>query len=102
VDWCQKWQNTHLTILSAIVLIWLEKQYSCRPSLVAVMDTVPVEYLMFFRIAPPSGSAICDQDERGNAKEKGALYYPEINVQVAASANLIGDCHLEELLSNLE
>lgn len=52
--------NTHLTILSAIVLIWLEKQYSCRPSLVAVMDTVPVEYLMFFLIAPPSGSVICD------------------------------------------
>jgi hypothetical protein len=66
------------------------------------MDTVPVEYLMFFRIAPPSGSAICDLDERDNVKEKETLYYPKINVQVAASANLVGDCHLEELLSNLE
>jgi len=46
---------THLTILSAIELIWLEKQYSYRPSFSAVMDTVPVEYLMFFLIAFPSG-----------------------------------------------
>ena len=53
------WGNPHLTILSAIALIWLEKQYSCRPSFSAVMDTVPVEYLMFFRIAFPSGLLIC-------------------------------------------
>ena len=67
------------------------------------MDTVPVENLMFFLIAPPSGSAIYDLDERGKVKEKKkTLYYPEINVQVAASANLVRDCHLEQLLSNLE
>ena len=61
--------NTHLTILSAIVLIWLEKQYSCRPSLVAVMDVVPVEYLMFFLIAPPSGSLICKLHKGGKVRE---------------------------------
>ena len=33
------------------------------------MDTVPVEYLMFFLIAPPSGSVICDLDERGRVEE---------------------------------
>ena len=70
MEWCREWQSTHLTVLSAIVLIWLEKQYSCRPSFVAVMDTVPVEYLMFFLIAPPSGSEIYDLDERGKVKEK--------------------------------
>jgi hypothetical protein len=59
------------------------------------MDTVPVEYLMFFLIAPPSGSVIYDLDERGKVKEKeNMLYYPEINVQVATSANLVRDCHL--------
>jgi hypothetical protein len=51
-------RHTHLTILSAIALIWLEKQYSYRPSFSAVMDTVPVEYLMFFRTAFPSGLLI--------------------------------------------
>jgi hypothetical protein len=66
--------NTHLTILSAIVLIWLEKQYSCRPSLVAVMDEVPVEYRMFFLIAPPSGSLICDVHKSGKAKEKKGYF----------------------------
>ena len=65
------------------------------------MDTVPVENLMFFLIAPPSGSAIYGLDERGKVKETKTLYYPEINVQVAASANLVRDCHLEQLLSNL-
>jgi hypothetical protein len=60
------------------------------------MDTVPVEYLMFFLIAPPSGSVIYDLDEHGKVKEKKTLYYPEINVQVAASANLVCDCHLEQ------
>ena len=49
----------YLTILSAIVLIWLEKQYSYRPSFSAVMDAVPVEYLMFFLIALPVGSLTC-------------------------------------------
>ena len=34
------------------------------------MDTVPVEYLMFFLIAPPSGSEIYDLDERGKVNEK--------------------------------
>jgi hypothetical protein len=34
------------------------------------MDTVPVEYLMFFRIAPPSGSLICDLGKSGNVREK--------------------------------
>jgi hypothetical protein len=58
------------------------------------MDTVPVEYLMFFLIAPPSGSAIYDLDECGKVEEKETHYYPEINVQVAASANLVRDCHL--------
>jgi hypothetical protein len=58
------------------------------------MDTVPVEYLMFFLIAPPSGSVIYDLDERGKVKEKMTLYYPEINVQVAASPNLVRDSHL--------
>jgi hypothetical protein len=65
------------------------------------MDTVPVENLMFFLIAPPSGSAIYDLDERGKVEGKMTLYYPEVNVQVAASANLVRDCHLEQLLSNL-
>jgi hypothetical protein len=65
------------------------------------MDTVPVENLMFFLIALPSGSAIYDLDERGKVNEIKTLYYPEINVQVAASANLVRDCHLEQLLSNL-
>ena len=64
------------------------------------MDTVPVEYLMFFLIAPPSGSAICDLDERKDKRIK-TLYYPKINVQVATSANLVRDCHLEQMLSNL-
>ena len=58
------------------------------------MDTVPVEYLMFFLIAPPSGSVIYGLDERGKVKEKTTLYYPEINVQVAASPNLVRDSHL--------
>lgn len=59
------------------------------------MDTVPVEYLMFFLIAPPSGSVIYDLDEHGKVKEEEkTLYYPEINVQVAPSANLVRDCHL--------
>jgi hypothetical protein len=65
------------------------------------MDTVPVENLMFFLIALPSGSAIYDLDERGKVNEIKTLCYPEINVQVAASANLVRDCHLEQLLSNL-
>jgi hypothetical protein len=40
------------------------------------MDTVPVEYLMFFLIAPPSGSAIYDLDERGKVKEKKDVILP--------------------------
>ncbi len=59
------------------------------------MATVPVENLMFFLIAPPSGSAICDLHKSGEAKRKERVHYPEINVQVAASANLVRDGHLE-------
>jgi hypothetical protein len=61
------------------------------------MDTVPVENLMFFLSALPSGSLIYDMHERGKVKEQKTLCYPEINVQVAASANLVRDCHLETI-----
>jgi hypothetical protein len=30
-------------------------------------------------------------------QKKKTLYYPEIDVQVAASANLVRDCHLETI-----
>jgi hypothetical protein len=64
-----------------------------------VIDEVPVEYLMFFLIAPPSGSLICDLDKSGKVKGEERLLYPEINVQVAASANLIRHGHLEQWVS---
>jgi hypothetical protein len=62
--------NAHLTILSAMVLIWLEKQYSYRPSFSAVMDTVPVEYLMFFLSALPSGLDSCDLGKTRGVSER--------------------------------
>ena len=62
------------------------------------MDVVPVEYLMFFLIALPSGSLICKLHKSGKVRKEMSLY-PEINVQVAASANLIRDGHLEQCVS---
>lgn len=38
------------------------------------MDTVPVEYLMFFLIALPSGSVIYDLDEHGKGIGKKRSY----------------------------
>lgn len=40
-----------------------EKQYSCRPSFFAVMDTVPVDCFMCFPSAMLSGSASCESRE---------------------------------------
>jgi hypothetical protein len=34
------------------------------------MDVVPVEYLMFFLIALPSGSLICDPDKNGKVRRE--------------------------------
>jgi hypothetical protein len=64
------------------------------------MDTVPVEYLMFFLIALPSGSRIYDLYEGGKVKKKKTQNYPEINVQVAASANLVRDSHLGTMVKH--
>jgi len=35
--------GTYLTVLSAMALIWFEKQYSCLPSFTAVMAMEPVD-----------------------------------------------------------
>lgn len=48
--------GTHLTILSEIALIMFEKQYSCRPSSSAVIDTVPVDCFICLARALASGS----------------------------------------------
>ena len=54
---CEQTFFAYLTILSASVLIWFEKQYSYRPSFSAVIDTLPVDCLMCLPRARLSGSA---------------------------------------------
>jgi hypothetical protein len=59
------------------------------------MDTVPVEYRMCFLMAWPEGSLICDLGMKARTKRGETLSYPEIDVQVATSANLVRNSHLE-------
>ena len=50
------WMRSYLTTLSEIALIWFEKQYSCRPSFSAVIETWPVDSLICFPSTTPVGS----------------------------------------------
>ena len=50
------WMRSYLTTLSEIALIWFEKQYSCRPSFSAVIETWPVDSLICFPSTIPVGS----------------------------------------------
>jgi len=95
-----RWTNmengtTHLTCLSAIVLIWFEKQYSYRPSFCAVMDALPVDCLMCFATAILLGSASCYlMVSICYELPKNTTTHPEVYVQMASSSDLICHCHL--------
>ena len=59
--WGSRAWRAHLTVLSAMELIMLEKQYSCLPSFFAVKDAVPVDCLTCFASTSPDGSVNCSE-----------------------------------------
>ena len=97
-------KNTYLTILSTTVLIWLEKQNSCRPSFSAVIETVAVVSLMCFARAWLSGSANCKSELAyicmGSLSENWCTH-PKVNVQVSTSSYLVCHCHLGRMIRML-
>jgi len=56
---------------------------------------------MCFLMALLVGSLICDLGMKGRTKREETISYPEIDVQVAASANLVRNSHLEQLVSTV-
>lgn len=79
-------------------LIWLEKQYSCLPSDLAVIDTLPCESLRRFSSACSSGSVNCISRHQGSlCAVGGSCTHPEINVKMPASSHLVRDRHLDSL-----
>ena len=78
--------------------IWLEKQYSWRPSFFAVMDAVPCDCFMCFARAVLSGSAsYAGEAADGSSGGHGTRYkwtYPKVNVEVPATTDLVRDGHL--------
>jgi hypothetical protein len=90
-------RRAHLTSLSTTVLIWLEKQYSCRPSVLAVMETLPSDFFMSLCNACPSGSVNWEKVVRCEAHglHNESCAHPEVDVELAASADLIRDGHLQ-------
>ena len=91
--------KTHLTILSAIVLIWLEKQYSCLPSFSAVIETVPVDCFKCFPKAKLFGSA--SYTNISDRLETKTRTNPKIYVKIPSSSHLICHCHLDDQRQNL-
>jgi hypothetical protein len=60
--------NTHLTNLSAMALIWFEKQYSCRPSCAAVIEAVPVDSRILLCSTFCVGSVSCEASRQLSRK----------------------------------
>jgi hypothetical protein len=89
---------SYLTTLSETELMRFEKQYSCFPSLFAVMDTVPVDCLTSLCSAWPSGSVSYRKISYSLCMLSEGSTNPKVNVHVPSSAGLVSYGHLESVV----